>query len=276
MRMWQVDPSLMCDLHITREHRDLHLTAKLIAEEKMREVEVSAMRNKISTRHLPSRHEALAAELISRNIGHSCPLPDITMPRLGEIDKSKSCQELMERCPHCRQRIEEHRQDVTKSFLTHQRQIENIAKAISRRYRFDEAELLSEAFVAFLEVHESRSYDPAQSSFSTWLQWKVRGRLLDLVRERAKKAARMQEQDLLLIPEPDSGPLDYDSLSWDAQRIIRLILESPRELLDRIVMRTERRNPRSYRAALRQFLLDAGWLSKEIDRCFAEIRELFS
>jgi len=276
-RMWMVQPFLMCSSHLKKEHGDLHLVADLLSEEIPQSIVRSANKGKISSRHLKNRHEEITTELRERGIDLCCEIPDLHIARLGWFNKGANRQELSKRCPRCREKIEEFRREITFSFEKNRPMLESLAKRIAARYRADETELLSEAFWVFLNIHENRLHDPERSAFSSFLYQKVSHHLFDVARHRIRVRKRHDEEaDVLLIPQPEQEMKDYDILSWDAQRVIRLILECPEELCKYIFDGKTRRGPKTFLDSLRSFLSLAGWDRQSIDKSFAEISDLFS
>jgi len=106
MRMWGVNPVLLCDRHLLGEHVEMHML-------------VGALNKGISTRgyqdaglvvlsRIRSRHNALAREMTRRGMKHRSPLPPFTCRRGGHLDEAANLRELKRRCPACRQRIRKH------------------------------------------------------------------------------------------------------------------------------------------------------------------------
>lgn len=104
MRMWGVNPALLCDKHLLGEHVEMHMF-------------VGALKKGISTRgyeetglvalpKIRARHDALAREMKRRGMNHRSPLPRIASRRRGGwIDEAANLRELKRRCPECRKRI---------------------------------------------------------------------------------------------------------------------------------------------------------------------------
>jgi Pyrimidine dimer DNA glycosylase len=80
LRIWDVEPTLLCRQHLLGEHRELHgLWNILVREEQGRET--SGYANHPETRRwegrlkaLFARHEALVAEMTRRGYRHNSPL----------------------------------------------------------------------------------------------------------------------------------------------------------------------------------------------------------
>lgn len=75
MRIWDVEPTLLCDQHLLGEHRELHGLWNILTQGK------SGYRQHPETRRwvgklaaLYARHEALAAEMADRGFRHRSPL----------------------------------------------------------------------------------------------------------------------------------------------------------------------------------------------------------
>lgn len=103
MRMWGVDPAVLCDQHLLGEHVEMHML-------------VGALNKGISVRgytdaglvvlsRIRSRHNKLAREMQRRGMRHRSPLPPFPPRRGGWLDADANLRELKRRCPNCRQRI---------------------------------------------------------------------------------------------------------------------------------------------------------------------------
>lgn len=75
MRIWDVEPTLLCDQHLLGEHRELHGLWNILTQGK------SGYRHHPETRRwvgklaaLYARHEALTAEMTVRGFRHRSPL----------------------------------------------------------------------------------------------------------------------------------------------------------------------------------------------------------
>src|ERR1700733_14845622 len=72
MRMWMVDPHLMCRKHLLGEHVELHMMTAWLA--KGRKVNGWADSNCLEPRAIGSRHTVLVKEMIRRGYTHKSPL----------------------------------------------------------------------------------------------------------------------------------------------------------------------------------------------------------
>ncbi|MDD9819211.1 MAG: pyrimidine dimer DNA glycosylase/endonuclease V [Gammaproteobacteria bacterium] len=105
MRMWGVNPALLCDKHLLGEHVEMHMFAGTIRKgistkgyEETGLVVLSKIR---------SRHNAIAREMKRRGMNHQSPIDNIVNGRKGGwIDAERNLQELKRRCRECRKRIE--------------------------------------------------------------------------------------------------------------------------------------------------------------------------
>ena len=75
MRIWDIDPSLLCRHHLLGEHRELHaLWSILTANKKGYSHHPETRRWRGKTRALYNRHEALVKEMLNRGFTHHSPL----------------------------------------------------------------------------------------------------------------------------------------------------------------------------------------------------------
>jgi hypothetical protein len=101
MRMWMVDPRLMCRKHLLGEHVELHmLTASL-----RRGISLQGFfDNKlIEVHNVEKRHEQLVREMKRRGFNHASPLLRSPKKRAGRVDRRANLVELARRCRHCRE-----------------------------------------------------------------------------------------------------------------------------------------------------------------------------
>ncbi len=104
MRMWGVDPALLCDRHLLGEHVEMHMFAGTIKKgistagyEETGLVDLSK---------LASRHDALAKEMGRRGMKHKSPLDRRGRGlKGGWIDRKANLAELARRCTDCKKRI---------------------------------------------------------------------------------------------------------------------------------------------------------------------------
>jgi RNA polymerase sigma-70 factor (ECF subfamily) len=90
----------------------------------------------------------------------------------------------------------------------------------------------------FLKVwRSSNTFDPARSSFSTWLYRVTRSVALDLYRKRARRIRQVSDGQLHIAAERDSsaGPqelVDESWLSWRVSRALEVLDAPHREVID--------------------------------------------
>ena len=75
MRIWDIDPSILCRNHLLGEHRELHALWTVITEGKSgysKHPETLRWYGKLSA--LYRRHDALIVEMTKRNYQHHSPL----------------------------------------------------------------------------------------------------------------------------------------------------------------------------------------------------------
>lgn len=99
MRMWMVDPRLMCRKHLLGEHVELHMLAGSLR----RGTSVRGfLENKLIEIHnMQRRHEELVREMERRGFRHASPLEQIAR-RGGRVDRKANLVELARRCKDCR------------------------------------------------------------------------------------------------------------------------------------------------------------------------------
>ena len=107
MRMWMVDPAIMCRKHLLGEHVELHMMAGHLRLN--RKVDGYVRNNCVQPKSIGARHKALAAEMIRRGYKHASPLqqPTITAHQHPEarVDATTALADLTDRCLECAERV---------------------------------------------------------------------------------------------------------------------------------------------------------------------------
>ena len=110
MRMWIVNPAIMCRQHLLGEHQELHTFVGTLR--KKSSIDGYLIEGELDPRLLEARHEELVAEMIRRGYDHYSPIdvPDFSYLDLQEdyyINPNASLDLLLSRCANCRERYEE-------------------------------------------------------------------------------------------------------------------------------------------------------------------------
>lgn len=113
MRMWMVDPKVLCDKHLLGEHVEIHMFVGTVN----RGISVGgfARNNLLQFRSLKSRHDELVVEMQARGFAHISLLMPVDPPRIltsevtnSTVDVDAAAIELVGRCRECRRRFHEH------------------------------------------------------------------------------------------------------------------------------------------------------------------------
>ncbi|MBN1622678.1 MAG: hypothetical protein JW871_08820 [Endomicrobiales bacterium] len=109
MRMWMVEPQILCDKHLLGEHVECHMLAGHL--QRKRRITNYIAFNLLEPRSLKQRHEILARQMRKRAMKHKSPLPRFSISYLPKehqdynVDAEKSLKDLVKRCPECRKRL---------------------------------------------------------------------------------------------------------------------------------------------------------------------------
>lgn len=104
MRMWWVNPRLMCRRHLLGEHVEMHM---FVGHIKLgRDLYGFVRKGLVDTSKIKSRHDALAKEMERRGYAHRSPLDYEDELKQGRVDRVASAAELLRRCPECRSLVE--------------------------------------------------------------------------------------------------------------------------------------------------------------------------
>ena len=110
MRMWMINPELLCKKHLLGEHGEIHKHRHNFLKKHRITKRISPV-VQIEPISMESRHDILAAEMIRRGYNHNSPYiqPDISYlnnnERLAKVDIYVSIADLLNRCPECSKRI---------------------------------------------------------------------------------------------------------------------------------------------------------------------------
>lgn len=101
MRMWMVDPKIMCRKHLLGEHVECHMFVGTIHKNKNMK---GYFKNELlCVSKLKTRHDELVKEMIRRGYNHKSELPEFDWSgEDGEICPEKSKNELLDRCKECK------------------------------------------------------------------------------------------------------------------------------------------------------------------------------
>ncbi len=110
MRMWNVDPKLLCRKHLLGEHVETHMFAGTIKKG----IKYNGyIKNKLLEIHnLKKRHDIIAEEMVRRGYNHRTPLNFESDIVIGEIDVEANLKDLFERCQECRKLIIENNNQI--------------------------------------------------------------------------------------------------------------------------------------------------------------------
>lgn len=106
MRMWMIDPKLLCKKHLLGEHGEIHKHKHNF--EKHHSIKNRILKGQIEPSSMKIRHDELALEMLRRKYNHKSPyeLPDISyLPKEEQefkVNINDSIIDIMERCEECR------------------------------------------------------------------------------------------------------------------------------------------------------------------------------
>lgn len=102
MRMWNVNPKLLCRKHLLGEHNELHMLAGAL--ENGRNIKGYVDKGLVDTKLASRRHEELVREMVLKSYRHQSPMRSVKVA-VGKVDTEANIRELSRRCPECRERI---------------------------------------------------------------------------------------------------------------------------------------------------------------------------
>lgn len=102
MRMWMVDPKILCRKHLLGEHGEIHKHRhNFVKQHKM-----DGRIGQIEPKSMEKRHDILAKEMLKRGYNHQSPFsqPDISYLPKMTVNKSDALSDLLSRCSECKKR----------------------------------------------------------------------------------------------------------------------------------------------------------------------------
>ena len=109
MRMWMVNPKIMCKQHLIGEYRELFTFMGAVREKKS--ISGYIKNNLLEPLSVKNRYEVLKSEMINRNYK---PKKEFIVQDMNYISKKelnnkvnvhKSLNDLLNRCPECKKRF---------------------------------------------------------------------------------------------------------------------------------------------------------------------------
>jgi len=104
MRMWMVNPRIMCRQHLLGEHVEIHMFIGTINRNKS--VKGYLQKGLLEVHNLYARHADLVEEMKRRGYNHCSKVNEKWkfVEDVGAIDREKNVNELVNRCSKCKSR----------------------------------------------------------------------------------------------------------------------------------------------------------------------------
>lgn len=108
MRMWMVDPEIMCRQHLLGEHVEIHMLIGSL--KRHRRIDKFLDKGLLDPENIVFRHFELAIEMISRGFQHNSDISQNELNNIllqyphrhnGHVNIEESLRELIFRCPKC-------------------------------------------------------------------------------------------------------------------------------------------------------------------------------
>ena len=106
MRMWMIDPALLCDKHLLGEHGEIHKHRHSFEKKHNMKGRLFPV-VQIVPHKMQSRHDQLAKEMRTRDMNHKSLFiqPDVSHLPKVKVDIKYNLHDLASRCPDCAKRI---------------------------------------------------------------------------------------------------------------------------------------------------------------------------
>ena len=103
MRMWGVDPKILCRKHLLGEHVEMHMFVGCI--NKRISLKGYIDNNLVEVHNIKDRHDKLVDEMKKRNMNHKSPLPKFKDWIEGKVYVKDNVINLLDRCDECLERF---------------------------------------------------------------------------------------------------------------------------------------------------------------------------
>jgi len=103
MRQWNVPVEYLCQKHLIGEHVENHSFLGCI--KKGTSLKGYIEKGLVEVHNIKSRHDELANEMIKRGYNHKTPIEEFECQEIGYVNTTENIQELIKRCPKCKERI---------------------------------------------------------------------------------------------------------------------------------------------------------------------------
>lgn len=106
MRMWMIDPKLLCRKHLLGEHGEIHKFKHNF--EKKHSIDKRIEQGQIEPNSMEIRHNELALEMLRRGYIHKSPyfIPDLSYlsnkQKYFKVNKIEAITDLYNRCEECK------------------------------------------------------------------------------------------------------------------------------------------------------------------------------
>lgn len=111
MRMWMVNPRMLCKQHLMGEHVELHMAIGSL--KRGHSVDGFIEGGLMNVNIIYDRHTELVKEMLFRGYNHQSPIHPDEKVMIDEYEDARSCIDIDEniidlitRCPHCKKRYE--------------------------------------------------------------------------------------------------------------------------------------------------------------------------
>lgn len=104
MRMWNVNPELLCRQHLLGCHTEMHMFIGCM--KKGTSLKGYIEKGLVEVQHIKREHDRIAEEMVKRGYRHLTPLEQNICYDAGYVNSEQNINELRNRCEKCKQRIE--------------------------------------------------------------------------------------------------------------------------------------------------------------------------
>ena len=117
MRMWRINPSLLCIKHLLGNHGELHKHKHNFEKHHSISGRISPI-VLIEPENMQLDHDELVQEMLRRGYNHNSPYlqPDLSYlkdsERYAKVDLDYNIRDLMDRCVECKKRMEEYNENL--------------------------------------------------------------------------------------------------------------------------------------------------------------------
>lgn len=293
MKMWMIDPALMCFEHIETEHQQLHSEWKYWQRRKNTSILGLIKQNAFEPSAYKKRHDELEHEILKRGyclVDSAIEQPDFSYLPLSHqaatVSLKRSWRRLFDNCKKCRRQMT---QVTGERFTLYQPLIEKSARIYASKFHTPIENARSNAqFGMAMILLKPTEYDPTKGTLEKWISVQLNYYMKEVylrgnhVGSPSIKESNHYSNEITNC-ELDTSDCRRIQTGWlnsimhefsdEALAVIDIICEAPTELANTISAKP-RRTQVNKQHNLMAYLIDTvDWPLHKVEAAFKELKQ---